>query len=58
MADTNAAPHPLYAGPIQEATRSGDVSKMREMEQRAAQHLDEVQRALSDLRSALHRQNG
>ncbi|HET7464760.1 MAG TPA: DUF1843 domain-containing protein [Longimicrobium sp.] len=51
-------PQPLYAGPIHDATRSGDESRMREMEQRAQQHLDEVRGALDELRAALGRHNG
>ena len=48
----------LYAGPIHEAARSGDVSRMREMEQRAQAHLDEVTRALEELRAELGRKGG
>jgi len=43
----------LYGVAIQEATRSGDQTRMREMEQQAQQHLDEVQGALKELRAAL-----
>lgn len=50
-------PQPLYAGPIHEATRSGDQARMREMEQRAQQHLEQVRSALDELRAALGGQN-
>lgn len=50
-------PQPLYAGPIHDATRSGDVSRMREMEQQAQQHLEQVQSALAELRAAIGRHN-
>ena len=52
MADS-AVPQPLYAVSIQEATRSNDQTRMREMEAKAAQHLEEVKSALEELRSAL-----
>ncbi len=55
--DANITPQPLYAGPIHEATRSGDVERMREMEQRAQQHLEQVRTALDELRSAIQRGN-
>lgn len=55
--DANITPQPLYAGPIHEATRSGDVERMREMEQRAQQHLEQVRSALDELRSAIQRGN-
>jgi hypothetical protein len=50
-------PQPLYAGPIQDATRSGDVARMREMEQRAQQHLEQVRSALEELRAAIGSHN-
>lgn len=56
MADS-AVPQPLYAVSIQEATRSNDLSRMREMESQAVQHLDEVKGALEELRSAMQRHN-
>lgn len=52
MADS-AVPQPLYAVSIQEATRSNDMTRMREMEAQAAKHLDEVKGALDELRSAM-----
>lgn len=48
----------LYAGPIHETARSGDVNAMREMQQRAEQHLAEVQSALEELRAAIGRAGG
>lgn len=50
-------PQPLYAGPIHDAARSGDVARMREMEQRAQQHLEQVRSALEELRAAIGSQN-
>ncbi len=55
MADS--APRPLYAGPIQDATRSGNVEQMRAIEQEASQHLEEVEKALDELRAAIGRQS-
>ena len=51
--------HPiyLYAAALQEATRSNDTSKMRELAQQAESHLKEVSSALDELRAALGRQN-
>ena len=48
-------PQPLYAGPIHEATRSGDRARMQQMAQQAEQHLQEVESALQELRAALGR---
>jgi uncharacterized protein YceH (UPF0502 family) len=48
---------PLYAPAIQEATQSGDVEAMRAMERDAQAHLEQVQQALAELRSALQRHN-
>jgi len=54
MSDSSqTTPIPLYATAIQEVTRSNDQTRMREMEAKAAQHLEEVKRALEELRSAL-----
>ena len=54
MADSaHIQPQPLYAGPIHDVTRSGDVAAMRAMEARAQQHLDEVRSALEQLRAAI-----
>jgi len=53
----SASPQPLYAVSIQEATRSGDQARMREMEQQAQQHLEEVTSALDQLRSAIGGKN-
>jgi Domain of unknown function (DUF1843) len=52
--------HPiyLYGVALQEAARSGDVSRMRELEQQAEQHIKEVSSALEELRSAIKRHNG
>lgn len=55
MSDAGESPraHPphtvLYGPAIHEARASGDVQRMREMEQRAQQYLDSV----DDVRSAL-----
>lgn len=53
MSDGNNAFIPLYAVPIQEAARSGDVSRMKEMEQRATQYIGEITQALETLRGEL-----
>ena len=53
MADSQAVPQPLYASSIQEVTRSNDQTRMREMEAKASQHLEEVKSALEELRSAM-----
>jgi Domain of unknown function (DUF1843) len=59
MSDGNYGPiTTLYAGPIHEAARSGDAARMREMQQRAEQHLSEVQSALEELRAAIGRAGG
>lgn len=47
----------LYAAALQEATRSNDTGKMRELAQQAEQHLQEVSSALDELRAALGRQS-
>ena len=57
MADQNQF-IPLYAVPIHEAARSGDVSRMREMEQRAQAYVDEVKGALAELRAEMGRKGG
>jgi Domain of unknown function (DUF1843) len=54
MADQNQI-IPLYAVPIHEAARSGDASRMREMEQRAQAYVDEVKGALEELRAQMGR---
>lgn len=53
MADNYGGVVVLYGPAIQEATRSGDRTRMQEMEQQAAQHLREVESALEELRGAL-----
>jgi hypothetical protein len=47
---------PLYAVPIQEAIKSGDTGKMKEVAQQAEDYLkqaDEVRAALADLQKAM-----
>ncbi|HEU4560511.1 MAG TPA: DUF1843 domain-containing protein [Longimicrobium sp.] len=54
MAENSGGPVIVLYGPsIQEATRSGDRTRMQEMERQAAQHLQEVESALAQLRAAL-----
>ena len=54
MAENSGGPVVVLYGPaIQEASRSGDRTRMQEMERQAAQHLQEVESALAQLRSAL-----
>lgn len=56
----NATPIVLYGGPIQEATRSGDLDRMRQMESTAQQYLDsveDVKSALDELRGEIRRRS-
>jgi Domain of unknown function (DUF1843) len=48
---------PLYAAALQEGARSGDASRMRELEQQAERHLQEVRSGLEALRGALAKHN-
>jgi hypothetical protein len=49
---------PLYAAALQEGARSSDVSRMRELEQQAERHLEEVKSGLEALRAAIGRHQG
>jgi Domain of unknown function (DUF1843) len=53
MSEGNNAFIPLYASPIHEAARSGDVSRMKEMEQRATQYIGDITQALETLRGEI-----
>ena len=56
--DANATPAPMYAGPIHDAARSGDLARMRDVQAKGEQHLREVEAALAELRGAIQRHNG
>jgi hypothetical protein len=43
----------LYAVSIQDAAKSGDLNRMREMEAQAQKYVGEVESALAELRSAM-----
>jgi hypothetical protein len=47
----------LYGPALQEAARSGDIGRMRELEQQAERHLQEMSGALEELRSAIKSHN-
>lgn len=56
MAEQSGGPIVVLYGPaIQEATRSGDRTRMQQMAQQAEQHVQEVESALQQLRAALGR---
>ena len=51
-------PQPLYAGPIKEATASGDLQAMKSMAAKARKHLADVNSALAKLDQAISKSNG
>ena len=51
-------PQPLYAGPIKEATASGDLKAMKNIAAKARKHLSDVNSALAKLDQAITKAGG